>query len=174
MQALRERHEEDEDVEPQVRASSILGSVYRRDNLKQKRTKLRASLEELIVEYLRSLAPEDDDRHSDRRHKRDINGNAIDALSDDAAKNANRNPSGSEKSAINAIVVKNESHISDGHTDEPVQNENENATSTSSSSKTVCAERKKSVSSLDRVQLEKALQNESDYEHNIRLLLNYR
>lgn len=173
LQALRERHDEDEDVEPQVRASSILGSVYRRDNLKQKRTKLRASLEELIVEYLRSLAPEDDDQNLDRRHKRDINGNAIDALSDDVAKNASRNSSGSEKSAINAVVVKNESHISDGHTDEAVQNENENATSTSSS-KIVCAERKKTVRSLDRIQLEKALQNESDYEHNIRLLLNYR
>lgn len=174
MQALRERHEDDEEVEPQVQASSILGSVHRRDDLKQKRTKLRASLEELIVEYLRSLAPEDDEQYSDRRLKRDTNGKAVDALSADATQNLNNlNISGSEKSAINAIVVKNESHPSAERTDERVQIDNENTTS-SLSSKNVCAERKQRITQLDRIELEKALQNESDYEHNIRRLLNYR
>lgn len=170
MQALRERHDEDEEVAPQVQASSILGSVYHRDDLKQKRTKLRASLEELIVEYLRSLAPDGEDQHLDRRHKRDINGNPGDTLSDDAAKNVNENIDGSGKSAINAIVVKNESHISDDRNDGRVQIDNENATLP----KYVCAESKQRVTQLDRIELEKALQNESDYEHNIRRLLNYR
>lgn len=170
LQALRERHEEDEDVGPQVQASSIIGSVYRRDNLKQKRTKLRASLEELIVEYLRSLAPDNDDQHLDRRHKRDINKNSIDTLSDDVHKNI----SGSEKSAINAIVVKNESHVSDESDDERVQIDSENGTSSLSSPKNVCVERKQRITQLDRIELEKALQNESDYEHNIRRILNYR
>lgn len=172
LQALRERHDEDEEARPQVQASSILGSVIHRDDLKQKRTKLRASLEELIVEYLRSLAPEEEDRHLERRHKREINGNSIDALSDDdAAKKLNRSASGSVKSAINAIVLKNESHISDDRNGDPVQIDNENATL---SSKNVCAERKQRIAQLDRIELEKALQNESDYEHNIRSLLNHR
>lgn len=173
LQALRERHEEDEEAPPQVQASSILGSVFHRDDLKQKRTKLRASLEELIVEYLRSLAPEEDDQHAARRKKRELNGNSIDALSDDddVAEKLNRNVSGSEKSAANGIVLKNESHMSDDRSGERVQIDNENATSPS---KNVCAERKQRIAQLDRIELEKALQNESDYEHNIRSLLNYR
>lgn len=169
MQALRERHDEDEDLGPQVQASSILGNVYQRDDLKQKRTMLRASLEELIVEYLRSLAPDGDDQHMDRRQKRENNENFVDALIDGTSENATKNISGSEKSAI---VVTNESHINDKRNGSRLQIGNANATS--SSSKVVCVERKQRITQLDRIELEKALQNESDYEHNIRRLLIYR
>lgn len=181
MQTLREKHDEDEDIGPRTQESSHSssfgnGKTNKRDEFKQKRMTLRASLEEMIVEYLRGLAP-DDERIADRHFERMKRDDGIDVhtesktekysevvlngvQSDEFNKNNTKRVQ-NQMDARNMELVKNESHAND--------NENKKT-----SAKNVCYERRQRITQLDRIELNSAIQNDSDYEHNIRNLVNYR
>lgn len=192
LETLRQHHEEDKELETtepnalNVRTASFFGPKQKEtvNDLKRKRMTLRASLEELLVEYLRNLAPETDDSIEDRsrvkRSIRNIGSNAVAGsdyhLSHSVVNNVNNSSAQAEKlsvdnnSAIPPPSVLRESI--DANTDDGDDVNNDDGTKNASSNS--CPERRQRISQLDRNELNAALRNDSDYEHNIRRLLNYR
>lgn len=161
--------------------------------LKRRQTALRASLEELIVEYLRGLTAEGEsdlsneyfEHNRERREKRDrrtknamlndidglrssvANDIEIDVLSESDKKDGiDRGRHRTEHGAsITSDVDEKNILNSDGNA--KVKNNN-------GKEQLVCTEQNRRITHLDRDVLEAAVGNESDYEHNIRRLLNYR
>lgn len=181
--------------------------------LKRKQSVLRASLEELIVEYLRGLTAEGDndlsneyfEHNRERRKKRDhrtkTNTNSNDlnnsrdsgnSGSDGGNRNSRSNIISSTASTVgNDIEIdvlserddkRKRIQFSDGSITE--LDENTVAAETAAThgktikkelqQQPVCGVKKRRIIHLDRNVLESAVGNESDYEHNIRRLLNYR
>lgn len=142
-------------------------------DLKLKRNSLRASLEELILEYLKGLAPSPNDEEnymefSKRiRKKREIyvneenkHENNSDKLDLDADSVYQR----TELGAMNITVTSDEDYDSDTKYDRYK----------SVSERSVCLEHRRRITQLDQFILDKSSENEADDEHNIRRILNYR
>lgn len=166
--------------------------------LKRKQSALRASLEELIVEYLRGLTADSEpdltkDSFQHSRVRRSSRRQRVEA------QNANPNVNHTEantKNIINDIEIdvltandverrhiqlasgnlsdlyENSEYINDEvppatltHIDDSVGKQKD---------QTVCGNQKRRVVHFDREVLDSVVENESDYEHNIRRLLNYR
>lgn len=81
LEALRQNHNDDEELEStpmveHVQAASFAFELKKDDDaseIKKKRMTLRASLEELLVQYLRGLAPENDNKFTEHsRVARDV------------------------------------------------------------------------------------------------------
>lgn len=167
--------------------------------LKRKQSALRASLEELIVEYLRGLTAEGEndlsteyfEHNRERRKKRDHrtkNGNNV-----NAGRQSRSNSISSTASTVGndiEIDVLSESdekrkriQFSDGSITEFDENAavadaaaalHAQAIKKELLQQPVCGAKKRRIIHLDRNVLDSAVGNESDYEHNIRRLLNYR
>lgn len=166
LEALRQNHKEDEEFETSdptvqnVQAASFAPSnPTQKDptDLKKKRMTLRASLEELLVEYLRGLVPESDDANSDlSRVKRSLNKSVLSDRKNDEIDQP--------------IEVDEQSENVQSNDENSVQNGERG----NSSKKSVCAERRHRITQLDRSEINDSLHKESDDEYNIRRLLNHR
>lgn len=164
LEALRLHHENDEKVyaseKPNVQnvqaASFGFGSTPVKSSsaseLKRKRMSLRVSLEELLVEYLRGLAPETDDYSQHSRIKR--------------SDNTNNNFNGVEKIEKSVENYPNDVNVHEKN--------NLNAEIVESNENSTCIERRQRITQLDRNELDAALRNDSYNEYNIRRLLNHR
>lgn len=160
--------------------------------MKRKQTALRASLEELIVEYLRGLTGEGDndlsneyfEHHRERREKRErrkndanvrsnevTGGSVADNIEIDVLSESDRN-GGSDRRRLRFGATENITDVESEEYNEDGSSRKHGKVATKKDA--VCTEQKRRISHLDRNVLEQALANESDYEHNIRRLLNYR
>lgn len=157
--ALRQSHTNDSATSPPIEptaqtvktASFGFGAKPKDDvnDLKRKRMTLRASLESLLVEYLRGLAPESDNDLMDDHRMRVKRSNS--QQYSDREVNRTRNHL---KNSIEMAEV-----------DDSMRRTN--------SSKN-CTESRRRVTQLDRNELASAIQQISENEHNIRSVLNYR
>lgn len=161
--------------------------------LKRKQSALRASLEELIVEYLRGLTAEGDndlsneyfEHNRERRKKRDHRtGTAGQSRSNSISSTASTVGNDIEIDVLSESDEKRKRiQFSDGSITELDENAVEAEAAAALHAQTikkellqqpVCGVKKRRIIHLDRNVLDSAAGNESDYEHNIRRLLNYR
>lgn len=166
--------------------------------LKRKQSALRASLEELIVEYLRGLTAEGEPdlsneyfdhnrKKRDNRRRRtytsntDTFANEIDGNADSVSNNIeidvlSENDAERRRVQYNAgnltEIDENSEYSSDEARPSTMKYSGESVVQ--QKDRPVCGEQKRRVIHLDRHILDSAVGNESDYEHNIRRLLNYR
>lgn len=164
--------------------------------LKRRQSTLRASLEELIVEYLRGLTAEGEsdlsneyfEHNRERREKRekrrtkntmlhDIDGlGSSNDIEIDVLSESDKRDGGGGGERGRHRVEHGASIISDVDDKNNELNTDGRATVRDDKRKEqiVCAEQNRRITHLDRNALDSAVGNESDYEHNIRRLLNYR
>lgn len=179
MEALRQSHKkDDESIDPTVqtvKTASFDFGVKPKDDVndfKRKRLTLRASLESLLVEYLRGLAPDDDGFADDRSR---VKRSAAISIQNNNEQNRNEN---SDAENANSSNVREENRVI--RNNYSVENTNELTVAddrinrTTNATKSFCPERRQRTTQLDRNELAKAIQNISEHEHNIRSLLNYR
>lgn len=165
LDALRKNHKKIDESTPAVEtvkaASFNFDSKPKEDanELKRKRMNLRASLEELLVEYLHGLAP--DEAAADRSR---VKRSPIDRMTQN-----------SDAEIVNKSKRREENH--NNYSGESVKESirvDDTANATRNASKSVCAERRQRITQLDRNELSAVFNHDSDKEHNIRRMLNYR
>lgn len=169
LEALRQNHKNDgdESTVQTVKIASFDFGLKPKDDvneLKRKRMTLRASLEELLVEYLRGLTPDGNQIPDDRsRVKRSVTN---------AMNNQNSNENIDTENVRDSSVREENGVRNNDSVDS--KNEIDATNQTSNSSQTICAEQQQRITQLDRNELTAAIQNVSEHEHNIRRQLNYR
>lgn len=161
---------------------------------------LKLSLEKLIVEYLKKLSPEEDFEAEEysrlRRHLMDMveptidssGGGVIVGASDDHVNGGEEEGVGEEAEEEEEIVeytsnevVSNSSQVelvsSDGDVVGEAESERPKKGSRGGKRRRVskkCANSRRVVSSLSALDIEKAQQNETEKDYNIRRIINYR
>ncbi|XP_031624610.1 uncharacterized protein LOC116341594 isoform X2 [Contarinia nasturtii] len=183
LEALRQAYNKDnETADPTVKpikvASFDFGLTPKDDanDLKRKRMTLRVSLESLLVEYLRGLAPDNNNGLTDDsrggRVKRS-NSAEMSLQTNDQNENSEnsdaKNVNNSNVRKENLVIRNNDSENAyDNDETDDRRNRRTNA------SRSFCPEHNKRVTQLDRNELATAIENISELEHNIRSLLNHR
>lgn len=163
---------------------------------------LKSSLEKLIVEYLKKLSPDEDFEAEEysrlRRHLMDIieptidNGDesvvggdgasvGVDRMEEDVDSNEGGDDEGEYSYSSNEIVTENVSQVNNNNTD------SEFVTSSGEVEKgrtrpgrgrkrgsKKCVHSRRVVTSLNAMDIDRAQQNETEKEYNIRRIINYR
>lgn len=207
LDALRQHHETDNNVtvRPSVHRNIKTASTFNfgmtptaadANELRQKRMNLRASLEELLVEYLNlrtasvtddtsNDATNDDHRSRVKRSsksfpqsnayaripkKRNVNGNNNNDGDDDHIESRINNANDEHRMRISSQIVEN----SNRNIEIDVDDDDKSNVTATNVTKSVCSQRRQRITQLDRNELATAIQSGSAHEHNIRGLLNYR
>lgn len=162
LQTLRKHDDEIENNDETIRNSNYdkIDPIEKKDNL-------RASLERLIVEYLKKLTSDDRESFEDNpRNRRNLNNltSLVPVKSD--SENLNN------KTDSEVIEERIEIGVRNITVSESVDSYEDKINMLYE--QTMCSERKRRIAQLDRFELEDALKNETDTEHNIRRILNYR
>lgn len=160
---------------PAVQTASFnFGTKPKEDakELKRKRMSLRASLEELLVEYLNlhSLTADSDGSNDDRllRRRKRLSISPQTSASQRNERNSNENSDDDDENNVNNRELNNNIQSVENVQFDDKMNATENGT------QTVCPQRRQRITQLDRTELAAAIQYVSEHEHNIRQLLNYR
>lgn len=168
LKALRQNHNDGREsissdpIVQNVQAASF-GSGIRDENtkndFKKRRMTLRASLEELLEEYLRGFAPENDEaiKGYSRVKKRSVNSENVESIPTMIMSK--------EKVKSSILNVENSGKFGENI----VYDEKRNITNS-----TFCPERTHRITQLDRNELSDAIKKNSDNEFNIRKILNHR
>lgn len=185
---MRQHHKEGEDLNKAtvstVQTASFNFGVMPKDGktnddneLKRKRMNLRASLEELLVEYLslRNLAADGDGLNDDRsRVKRNVN--VFSKLRRFRRNDQNRYEN--ENSDAENVNTSDEENRVQNNRSAKIRLEridtDENNNGTLNGTQSECPRRRQRITQLDRNELAISLQSDDLHEHNIRQLLNYR
>lgn len=146
--------------------------------LKTKRNSLRASLEELILEYLHGLAPPGDEENYMEFSKRIRKKRDIDDDDDDASSQPELN---SDKVDLDADSVYQRTEIgamnitvTSSADDEDFDSDTKYDRYKSVSERSMCKDHRRRIMQLDASSLDQSIESEGDHEHNIRRILNYR
>lgn len=167
------------------------GDVDDANDLQRKRMNLRASLEELLVEYLnlRTTSSVADDETSDDTANDGNRSRVKRASSESFPQSAAIHARLPQKRNVNDNDAKIRINIGNGEHRLPISQTGEipnesieldnddygNSTAaTNATAKNVCEQRRQRITQLDRNELATAIHSGSEHEHNIRGLLNYR
>lgn len=196
LETLRQHHDED-DVNTKKQQKGIPNSS---DNSKENLKDMRSKLEGLLVAYLTNLSPGGEQLSEElngnslkniRKKRDDIDSNVtknsvtseyenklnsneldVDAVEIDKSDNVSDAPN-----KTSAIKFENKKRLQIGVRNITVVNStelNSSENTNDTSAQNECNLRKQRITVLDRYDLNNSMQKETNSEHNIRLLLNYR